>query len=227
MRRLTTVLALLCAALAAGAEPSVAPGANRRYLAPTVDVDAWVGRFETESREVYVERRAIVAALGIAPGMRVADVGAGTGLFVPLLAAAVGPTGQVWALDIAPAFLDHLRERVAASGLTNVRVVESTADAVPLAPASADLLFLCNVYHHLEFPRSMLASLFAALKPGGRLAVVDFERIEGVSPRWILGHVRAGRATVAAEIAAAGFVPLDLPTPPVLDDNYLLLFTRP
>ncbi|MEQ8662433.1 MAG: methyltransferase domain-containing protein [Gammaproteobacteria bacterium] len=218
---------LLVASFAVPAEQSVAPGANRHYLAPRVDVDAWVGRFETESREVHAERDAIVAALGITPGMRVADVGAGTGLFVPLLAAAVGATGQVWALDIAPAFVAHLRERVAASGLRNVQVVQSTADAVALAPASIDLAFLCNVYHHLEYPHGMLASLYAALAPGGRLAVVDFARIEGVSPRWILGHVRAGRATVAAEIGAAGFVPLDPPPLPALEDNYLLLFARP
>lgn len=211
----------------ASAEQSVAPGANRHYLAPQVAVETWVQRFETESREVYAERHAIVAALDLAPGARVADVGAGTGLFVPLLAHAVGDAGRVFALDIAPAFVDHLRERVAAHGLDNVSVVTSAADAVPLPPASIDVAFLCNVYHHLEYPQSVLASLKRALAPGGRLVVVDFERIEGVSPRWILGHVRAGREVVAEEIARAGFLPAPAAHAGMLTRNYLLTFTRP
>jgi len=211
----------------AGAEENVAPGANRHYLAPRVAVETWVRRFETESREVYAERHAIVGALDLAPGARVADVGAGTGLFVPLLAHAVGASGRVFALDIAPAFVAHLRERVAARGLDNVSVVLSEAQAVSLPPASIDVAFLCNVYHHLEYPQSVLASLKEALAPGGRLVVVDFERIDGVSPRWILDHVRAGREVVAAEIARAGFVPLADPGADRLTQNYLLSFTRP
>ncbi len=210
-----------------GAEQNVAPGANRHYLGPRVAVETWVRRFETESREVYAERHAIVAALDLAPGARVADVGAGTGLFVPLLAHAVGSSGRVFALDIAPAFVAHLRERVAAHGLDNVSVVPGEADAVPLPPASIDVAFLCNVYHHLEYPQSVLASLKSALVPGGRLVVVDFERIEGVSPRWILGHVRAGREVVAAEIARAGFLPAPAGHAGMLTQNYLLSFTRP
>jgi len=230
MDRSAICAAALCLGLLGaptGAEESVAPGANRHYLGPRVAVETWVRRFETESREVYAERHAIVAALDLAPGARVADVGAGTGLFVPLLAHAVGASGRVFALDIAPAFVAHLRERVAAHRLDNVRVVLSEADAVSLSPASIDVAFLCNVYHHLEYPHSLLASLKTALVPGGRLVVVDFERIEGVSPRWILGHVRAGREVVAAEIARAGFLPGPTPGDDMLTQNYLLTFTRP
>lgn len=68
-----------------------------------------------------------------------------------------------------------------------------------------DLVLLCDVYHHFEFPRPMLASLHAALREGGRLVVVDFERIEGVSDRFAIEHVRAGKGTVTDEIKDGGF----------------------
>ena len=85
---------MACCAMALAEEASVAPGANRYYLDPDMDVAVWVQRFEGESREVFAERAKIVTALEISAGMAVADVGAGTGLFVPLLAHAVGRGGQ-------------------------------------------------------------------------------------------------------------------------------------
>ncbi len=222
-------VALLLTALCAGAfatEQSVRPGANRYYLDPGVNVAEWVTRFEGESREVYARRHAIVAALGLSAGMRVADVGAGTGLFVPLLAAAVGKHGQVFAIDIAPAFVAHLTERARAAGLSQVTVLEGEERSITLPAGSVDVVFMCNVYHHVEYPRALLASVREALAPGGRLAVVDFERIPGQSRRWILGHVRAPRETVIAEIERAGFVRIETASTAGLQENYLLLFER-
>lgn len=224
---MTLIGLIACCAVVVAEEASVVPGANRYYLDPDMDVAVWVQRFEGESREVFAERSEILAALDISPGMDVADVGAGTGLFVPLLAQAVGRTGQVYALDISPAFIKHLRARVSEAALENVHIVQNTPTALKLTAASLDLVFLCDVYHHVEYPQRFLGAIHEALRPGGRLVIVDFERIPGVSRGWILSHVRAGREVVVEEIEAAGFERTDKPSPVVLEENYLVEFRRP
>src|SRR5690606_28394541 len=95
-----------------------------------------------------------------------------------------------------------------------------------LPKASIDVIFVCDTYHHFSHPESTLASLHRALRPGGRLVVVDFERIPGVSREWLLDHVRAGKEVFRAEIEAAGFV-LDREVEIAgLEENYCLTFTR-
>ena len=183
-------------------------------------------RFETENRKVYVERQAIVEAVGLEPGMTVADVGAGTGLFVPLFAARIGPDGHVYAVDIAPKFAVHIRDRVAESDLANVSVVLSSARSITLPRRSVEVVFLCNVYHHIEYPKTVLASIGAALRPTERLVILDFERIPGQTRAWVMGHVRSGRDTVIEEIEAAGFVLEETLDVDGLDENYMLRFAR-
>ncbi len=161
--------------------------------------------FETAGREVFDKRREIVAALDIRPGMTVADVGAGTGVFSLLFAKAVSPQGVAIAQDVAPEFLRGIEARARHEKLGNVRTVQGGEKDAKLPPAAIDLVFVCDTYHHFEYPQAMLASLHAALKPGGRLAVIDYEKIPGRSSAWVMGHVRAGRETVIAEIEAAGF----------------------
>ena len=204
---------------------SVNPGINEPYLAETIDVGDWVQRFEREGRTVFDNRADIVAAAHVQPGSIVADVGAGTGLFVPMLSRAVGPRGQVIAVDIVPDFLEHIEERAAAAGLENVGTVLCTERSIELPRESVDLAFLCDVYHHFEYPSDTLASIHRALQPGGTLIVIEFERIEGESSDWILEHVRAGREVFAAEILAAGFElfeEVDLG----MDDTYFLRFRK-
>ena len=95
--------------------------------------------------------------------------------------------------------------------------MNSDKDAA-LPPASIDLAFLVDTYHHFEFPISMLSSIHQALKPGGRLIVIDFRRDPRHSSRWVMGHVRAGRDTVVDEITRAGFRLID--DKPLLRTNY-------
>ncbi len=201
-------------------------GINERFLGD-VDVDRWAKTFEGESREVYRERDRIVAAMALEPGDAVADVGAGTGAFLKAFATAVGPDGQVHAVDISPKFVEHLKARAAKEGLEQVQVHLSRTDDVGLPEASVDVVFVCDTYHHFEAPEPVLASIRKALKPGGRLVVVDFERIPGKTEKWLLEHVRAGREVFAAEIEAAGFTPRPDPAPRFLVDNYMLIFERP
>jgi len=218
---------LVALALACGHGADEPHDLNARFLSPDLDVDEWVERFEGESREIFRSRAAIVAALGLAPGMRVADIGAGTGLFMEPFAEAVGSGGRVYANEISPVFLDHLRKRAAAAGLAQVEVVPGGTDATGLDPESVDLAFVCDVYHHFDHPQRMLADLHRALRPGGTLVVIDFERIPGTSRKWIVEHVRADKATVAREIAAAGFEPMGEVEVEGLAENYLLRFRRP
>ena len=97
-----------------------------------------------------------------------------------------------------------------------------------LPPASVDVIFLCDAYHHFEYPRSMNRSMFRALRPGGTLVLIDFVRVPGKTPKWILEHVRAGQQEFTAELVAAGFVPVEEPSPvPQLKENYLVRFTKP
>lgn len=219
---LRAAAALLLACGAAVAETSVAPGINRHY--ENADYQQWVGTFERAGREVYDKRAEIVAAAQLRPGMVVADIGAGTGLFTRLFAREVGPAGRVYAVDIVPEFVTNTVRTARAEQLTNVEGVINTPTDVKLAPQSIDLAFVCDTYHHLEFPQSMLASLHRALRPGGRLVVIDYEKVAGRSSSWVMGHVRADKATVIREIEAAGF--RFVGEERLLQDNYFLRFVR-
>lgn len=215
---------LLAAGGAVAQEKSVKPGVNDQFKDPGLKVEEWAGRFETESREVYHHRLKIVAATGVKPDSTVADVGAGTGLFTMLFADAVGPAGKVFAVDIAAPFLAKIRERAKAAGRPNVETVLGTDKDTKLPANAVDLVFICDTYHHFEFPTDTLASLHRALKPGGLLVLVDFQRIPGKSSDWVLSHVRAGKETFLKEITAAGFELVD--EADFLEENYLVRLRR-
>lgn len=205
-------------------ETNAHPGINKDYFAPNLDVGKFVQRFEKEGREIHDQRREIFAAVKVKPGTTVADIGAGTGMFTLPFAQAVGPKGKVYAVDIVKDFVNHVAERAKTAGLTNVQCVLCTERSVELPPNSIDLAFLCDVYHHFEYPKSSLASIRAALKPDGEFVVVDLKRIEGKSNKWTLEHVRAGQETVVAEIQAAGFKQIE--EQDFLKENYFLRFRK-
>jgi len=205
-------------------EQSVKPGINTEYLKPDLNAAQWVERFEREGREIYDHREAIVAAARIKPGAVVADIGAGTGLFTPYFSRATGPKGSVYAVDIVPAFLERIKRRAASEGLANVKTVLCTERSVELPPNSIDFAFICDVYHHFEFPQSSMASLHRALRPGGEVLFVEFKRVPGSSSEWILNHVRAGQEVFTAEIEAAGFKQIE--EQDLLKDNYVVRFRK-
>ena len=201
-------------------------GINDNFLSEELDVNQYVERFEGESRAVYAERQAIVDSLEIGLGDEVADIGAGTGFFSFLFSEAVGVTGTVYPVEISPNFLEHLRTRAAKEAPDTMRVTQGTERSVSLPEASVDLAFICDVYHHFEYPEESLASLHSAIRPGGSLVLIDFKRIPGESPEWLIGHVRAGREVFQAEIEAAGFKLAKEIELGGLDDNYILRFDR-
>jgi predicted methyltransferase len=220
---LAIALVLLPGSAAPAQEKSVKPGINTAYeKAP--DPKKFVANFETEGREAFKFRKEIVAACRLKPGMNVADVGAGTGLFTRLFAREVSPGGTVYATDIADNFLRHIETTCKEERIKNVKTVRSKTDTSELPPHSVDVIYLCDVYHHFEFPQKTLATLYEALKPHGRLIVVDYRREQGKSPEWIFKHVRAGQETVTREIEAAGFKLQR--EEKFLQENYMVEFGR-
>lgn len=232
LQRLALPLAILPLACSAPRTPpvpvdevAVREGLNDNFLAEDLDVDSYVARFERESREVAQHHRAIVEALELRAGMDVADVGTGTGLFLPSLSREV-TDGRVYAVDISEPFLDHIRERARSEGLDNVVPVLASERSCNLPERSVDVVFACDTYHHFSYPRTTLHSILLALRPGGRLVLVDFVRIPAVPREWILDHVRAGEQQVRAEVEAAGFRfdrALEIEG---LEENYALQFVR-
>ena len=221
-----TLLCILYVLLGACAAPeeSVRPGVNQEYQ--DTPLATWEERFEAESREIYREREKIARAAGVREGMKVADIGAGTGIFVETFSTAVGASGHVYAGDIKPEFLEKIERDARGRDLKNVTTVLGAERSANLPARSIDLAFVCDTYHHFEFPRSMLASIRRALKPGGTLVVVDFERVPGKSRQWTLDHVRAGKDEIIREIEAAGFDLVDQPPTPFLAENFLLRFRK-
>ncbi|MHC5063923.1 MAG: methyltransferase domain-containing protein [Planctomycetota bacterium] len=227
LKALATLLPVIVLFSCQAKEESVRPNINDRFLDPDMNVEELTQTFEVESREIFSERHDIVAALGLEPGMEVADIGAGTGLFLRSFSDGVGSDGLVYAVDISPKFVDHLSSRAREGGYSNVRPVLCSEDSADLPTASVDLAFICDTYHHFEFPRSTMASIRSAIRPGGELIVIDFERIPGVSREFIMGHVRAGKEVFTEEIIAAGFTKVEEVNIPGLSENYFIRFRRP
>lgn len=158
------------------------------------DLAAYVARLESPERDAWQRPDQVVAVLGLRPGMRVCEIGAGPGYWSLRLAAAVAPGGVVYAVDVEPALLAVLRERIAAAGANAggpaaagwgpaprgparliVPVLGLPDD--PLLPAGVcDLALLVNTLHHMAEPAAYLRRLALALAPGGRIVNIDFER---------------------------------------------------
>ena len=163
-------------------------------------------RIERAQAEREVPQLAEV--LELKPGMTVADVGAGGGAITVVLGKWIG-SGRVFATDIGAPQLQLIRDYVMREGLANVTVVEGRATSTNLPDACCDAIFLRDVYHHLSDPESMNKSLRASLKPGGRLAVIDFvPRAKAPNRRPACRRIERGTASeprlVISEVAAAG-----------------------
>jgi ubiquinone/menaquinone biosynthesis C-methylase UbiE len=210
------------------ATPEEAPApATDPYPFEPVNLDLWLERLEVNSRELYNARAEVAGALKIEPGERVADVGAGTGIYTLLFAEKAGPSGVVYAVDIAPRFLTLINQRADDLGLDNVVSVLGRTDSVTLPPESVDAVFIADTYHYFDDPAAIMKTVFEALRPGGALYIVDFDLVEGETAPPEKRHVRFGKKGVAAEIASFGFGEAEEINVPGLRENYMLRFVRP
>jgi ubiquinone/menaquinone biosynthesis C-methylase UbiE len=190
----------IAAALAAQAMPAH-PISGRR-IAPVMGWQGadWLERSEREQEE---SPDVAVRLLQIPPGAAVADIGAGSGYITLLLSAAVGPTGRVFANDLQPQMIEILRRRLASQNVTNVTLVQGSIDDPNLPPASVDLALMVDVYHELSRPQAMLQKLRTALKPGGRLALLEYRKEDPAIP--IKFEHKMSIQEAKAELEAEGF----------------------
>jgi ubiquinone/menaquinone biosynthesis C-methylase UbiE len=191
-----------------------------------VDIQEFVKRFENEARDIYAKRRDIVRAVGLRPGDAVADIGAGTGLFTQLFAEQVGPKGSVYAVDSGPAFVKYIAEQAKQQGHERVvKTVLNTPDSAELPSGSIDVAVTCNTYHHFEYPEKMLASIHRALRPRGRLVVIDFD-LRKNSSEFVKQRARATKEVYYREITEAGFELIETKDAPAITDNFYAEFRR-
>jgi predicted methyltransferase len=206
-----------------GQEQSINPGINKNYQPP--DLDDSIQRFESNGRDVFDHRQEIVTALSLKPGMTVADVGAGTGLFTRLFSPAVGTKGKVYAVDVSKEFVDHIEKLARQQHMDNIVGLACKQDSAELPAESVDLVFICDTYHHFEFPQKTMHSIYTALKPKGQLVLIDYRRVPGVSADWVLEHVRAGQEVFTQEIVDAGFQQID-EKKDLLKESYFVRFEK-
>lgn len=186
--------------------------------------EEWIRRFESEGREIFDFRYAIVDELGLRPGLDVADIGAGSGLLSRLIAQRTAPEGIVHAIDISPTMIDYIAGTANAMGLDNLRAMLGEPDSPGLPPKSVDVALVVATYHHFEFPVEMLAGIKSALRPDGLLVLVDNERIEGVTSPGVLSMVRAGKGTFMDEVINAGFDLVEDVDIEGMNEHYMLKF---
>jgi len=148
-----------------GLSPGMA-ASQADVLTPENDNEARLNRLQPPDK--------VLDAIGVRPGMTVAEIGAGRGRYAVQLAVRVGPTGRVYAEDIDEAALDHLRQRCRRWRLENVEVVRGDVADPKLPPAELDLVFIISSYHHFDDPVALLRRARAALKPAGRLAIGEW-----------------------------------------------------
>ena len=134
----------------------------------------WAKEFDKPERDAWQKPAEVVALLQLAAGMKVADVGAGTGYFEPYLSRGVGPTGSVLAVDVEESMVAYIKERAAREGLANVTASKGAFDDPGLAAGSVDRVLIVDVWHHIAGREAYAKKLKDALAPGGFVAIVDF-----------------------------------------------------
>lgn len=164
------------------------------------DPEHYAKRWNDPSRDAWQQPRQVVDAMAIEPGMIVADIGAGTGYFVPHLSDAVGAEGRVLAVDIEQVMLDYINQSAEREGWTNVETLLAGEDTSSLGAASVDRIITVNTWHHIPNRSQYAAHLAQTLKPGGSIWVVDYalDAPQGppaqhrLAPEVIIGELEAG-----------------------------------
>ncbi len=166
-------------------------------------LEQYIALLEDPKRDEWQKPDAVIQALSLREGQVVADIGAGSGYFTLRLARAVGQKGRVFAVDVDEGMLDYLHQRLDKEKIQNVQAMHVPPHDPLLIDGSLDLAFVCNTYHHLEDRDVYLRKLRKALKPGGRLVIVDFYKKEGI-PVGPPMSMRLGEETVKKELQEAG-----------------------
>jgi SAM-dependent methyltransferase len=201
LRVASVVLAATLVAAQTATAPGTHPISGRRYA----NVMGWQGAewLERSEREVEEEPDKALDALGALAGLAVADVGAGSGYFTVRLASRVGPKGRVFANDLQPEMLKMLASRLANERITNVTLVPGAVDDPRLPISSIDLVLMVDVYHEFSEPQKMLRAIHRALKPAGRLVLLEYRKEDPEVP--IRFEHKMSVAEAKMEVEAEGF----------------------
>ncbi len=181
-------------------------------------------------RDQWQRPQDVMDELGLAAGSSVADVGAGRGYFVLRLAARVGPTGKVYAVDIDEGDLGRIRRRANDDGLSQVETIHSATDDPRLPDQSMDAILVVNAYHEMRAYDSMLQGMYRALRPGGRLAIIDEEAEAGKARSTYHSNHEIPESLVREDAERNGFRFLRRPRGFHTYDGdnwYFLLFEKP
>jgi ubiquinone/menaquinone biosynthesis C-methylase UbiE len=202
-------------------EPGVHPISGRRYAQPMSYLGAdWLDRRERVREE---EPDLALDALQIPAGAIVADVGAGSGFMTTRLARRVGPAGKVYANDLQPEMLALLRERLTREQLRNVELVLGDVDNPNLPDGAIDLVIMVDVYHEFSEPQKMLRHLRQALRPGGRLVLLEYRKEDPFVPIRLEHKMTVAEAKLEVEAEGFRLTRVD----PVLPRQHILIFARP
>lgn len=222
----STSLLVLAAAVIVVAQtttpaPGVHPISGRRYAGVmSYEGARWLDR---EERDIEEAPDKALDAIGIDKGSTVADVGAGSGYMTVRMAARVGPTGRVYATDIQPQMLSMLRVRLEKERIANVSLVQGAVDDPRLPASTIDMILMVDVYHEFSEPQKMLRGLRAALKPGGRLVLLEYKKEDPSIPIRLEHKMTVAEAKL--EVEAEGFrlarVGSELPR------QHILVFEKP
>jgi ubiquinone/menaquinone biosynthesis C-methylase UbiE len=215
--------AVLIATTAAGLlaqATGVHPVSGRRYAGVmSYQGASWLDR---EERDIEEAPDRALDAIGIEKGSVVADVGAGSGYMTVRMAERVGPAGRVFGTDIQPQMLTMLRQRLDREKISNVTLVQGTIDDPKLPASTLDLILMVDVYHEFSEPQKMLRGLRAALKPTGRMVLLEYKKEDPSIPIRLEHKMTVAEAKL--EVEAEGFrlarVGSELPR------QHILVFTR-
>jgi len=203
----------------------VASRANTRYQ--TVEGrQAVAAGLEAPDREQRQKPQDLVRAMGLRPGMTVVDVGTGVGYMLPFLSRAVGVVGQVIAEDIFDDYLAAAKIRATNQQLTNVTFVKGTDKDPSLPEGAADEVLVLDVYHHFDYPPQMLTGIHKALKPNGKLVIVEYYKTPAAMPGGdAVNHIRLNKPDVIKEIEANHFR-LVSEREQIKDSQYMLILEK-
>jgi ubiquinone/menaquinone biosynthesis C-methylase UbiE len=210
------VVSFFAVVVAAGlAGPAAAQLASR-------SAEEWIKTLESPNRIAGLKMPETIAALKIKPGQIVADVGAGTGIFSFAFVQSVRPGGKVYAVDIEQGLVDHIEEKATEQGMSNFVTAVLGEFTDPNLPENIDLAFINDVLHHIEDRAGYVKNLAAYLKPGGRIAVIDFRNNMG-------GHrnqpeLQTPQDLATKWMAAAGLKPLEEIN--LFEDKWFVIFGK-
>ena len=202
------------------ATPGIHPISGRRYA----NVMGWQGAewLDRSERDQEEEPDKAIDALGDLEGLTVADVGAGSGYFTVRLARRVGAKGRVFATDLQPQMLKILATRLARERIPNVTLVQGAVNDARLLPASIDVVLMVDVYHEFAEPQQMLRSIRGALKPGGRLVLLEYRKEDPTVPIRPEHKMSVAEARLELESEGLSLVTIDGRLP----RQHILIFSK-